>query len=88
MKPHDVKPTPAQLAALRLAARGVIRYFKDVTGARYAVAFMDTDHTTRGTLRACVARRWLHVYSTAPENAVTDLRWKIIAAGRAVLKDG
>lgn len=93
------KPTPAQVAALRLAARDAIRYYK---GGAYMIPADAGDcqrtwtqrfhaaplpGTTPQTLRACTARGWLDAITlpNPPAATVYDHRWTLTDAGRAVL---
>lgn len=94
------RPTKAQIAALRLAQRDPIRYYK---GGAYSIPSVcgdwqlsttlprldDKTGTTPQSIRACVERGWLvrsgdSIGPTGYHNIYAD-RWTITDAGRAVL---
>lgn len=89
-----MRPTAAQLAALKLAVREPIRYFSGgwystpaVAGTeRIAETFCsDAGYTWPTVLRACVKHGWMDHESR--EN-VYDRRWTITDSGRAELAKG
>lgn len=73
------KPTPAQLTALRLAARAAICV--ELHFARHAATGAWRPRgTTLNTIRACMARGWL-----SEQNKAVARRWTITDAGRVAL---